>query len=262
MRLFDFLYRHRVAILFATLAFVVGQRTVKPEVVKLVTDKIVTVTERVPYGVPQPFVVQLPGSNTRTEVKVEREKVTPGQDRIITKTEPVYCKTQAECDLIYNAAIQRILVNAFIKQGTPVPVLLNGAEVNLPLARNFDFSLRLVMSEPGVFHGLADPGSPLGITNVQTGTLVSIVPVPRASPFLSRIKPTLALPAGIGLSYELGRVSLPIIGRFSADAITTFWPSLSAGLGVSKGIGESFDLGLGYVVGGYTGPVLYGTWRP
>lgn len=257
-----FLYRNRLVLLLLAVpvAFAVGQRSVKP--IRLVEQRIIERLERVPYEVRQPFAVFLPGTRTEVQTTIERIKEGPATERIVVRTPPVFCQTKEECDKIYQAAEQRINVAAAIRKDTVVPVLLNSQEVNLPLARDFPFEMRLVLSQGGVFHGLEYPGNPLKITEVRTETRIEITPPRRSGLDLSRFKPIIAFPAGVGLAYEMARIDLPIIGRFSADALATGWPFVTAGAGLSKGISPSIDLGLGFVYGQYIGPVVYGAWRP
>lgn len=262
-KLISFLIANKIVLLLLAVpvAFAIGQRTVAP--MKLVEQKIIERLERVPYGVPQPFPVFLPGTRTEVQTTVERIKEGPTTERIIVRTPPVFCQTREECDKIYQAAEQRINVSAAIRRGTVMPVLLNDKEVNLPLARDFPFELKLVMSERGIFHGLEFPGGPLKITEVRTETRIEVRPPERRGGLsLDRFKPIVAFPAGAGLAYEVARIDLPIVGRFSADALGTFWPNYTLGAGLSKGISPSIDLGIGFVGGTYTGPVIYGAWRP
>jgi len=173
-------------------AFFVGRASVKP--MRLVEEKILREVERIPYGVPTPYEVRIPGTHTKETITIEKRVEVPGKERIVTVTGPVFCKTEEECKKIFGAAEQRLTINAAIRQGTVVPVCTltlpvspprpftgpgpcpEEATQNLPLARDFPFEMRLVMSERGVFHALDLPNFPVKPITVTTETLVTSAP--------------------------------------------------------------------------------------
>lgn len=79
--------------------------------------------------------------------------------------------------------------------------------------------------------------------------------------FRSRTKLVAGFPAGVGLGYEVYRFDLPIVGQGAVDVLAFAWPKLSAGLGASKRVAPTIDLGLGFTAGQYTGAVLYMGWH-
>jgi hypothetical protein len=104
----------------------------------------------------------------------------PGKDRVqevqrvVTVTPPVPCRTEDECRRIFGSSQQAVLVNARLPRGTVVPVriTIDGAEqeVQAPLSRDLDVTLRLVQAEHGVWHALQAETEPLRVTEVRTET--------------------------------------------------------------------------------------------
>lgn len=146
-------------------------------------------------GTPQRVEVSLPSG--RQEVRVERVEVpvpvlTPGGlqvlevPRVVTVTQPVPCRTEAECRALYGTAPQAVTVRAELPEGTVVPVRVrvNGEEheVQAPLSRAVPLSVHLVLSERGVFHALQPEGHPLRVTEVRTETTMPPEPPQEAPP--------------------------------------------------------------------------------
>lgn len=92
--------------------------------------------------------------------------------RVVAQTEPVFCRTREECERILQAAPQTIQVMGFVRRGTVVPVEIDGKVVNAPLAEDYRFSIDLALSERGVFHAVLPVDGPLGVTRVETRTVV------------------------------------------------------------------------------------------
>lgn len=83
------------------------------------------------------------------------------------------------------------------------------------------------------------------------------VPKFDAPPLRSKSKIIGGFPAGVGFAYEVLRFDLPIVNRISVDALLFAYPRLSAGLGLSKPVWGPIDLGVGYTMGAYQGPIIY-----
>lgn len=158
-------------------AFFVGRATVKP--VRLVEEKLQRVVQKVPVEVVRTVRVKVPGTRERVEVPVERirevvrDRFIPRTvERIVTRTGPVYCATKEDCDRIYAAAEQRLEISAALREGTVVPVRQEGQVAHLPLAQDYPFTLRLVLSQGGVFHALDSPQFAVKPLEVRTETIL------------------------------------------------------------------------------------------
>jgi len=131
--------------------------------------------------------VPVPGAPQPSTARVEVVSVpVPGPERVVevprvvTVTPPVPCRTEEECRRIFGSAPQAISVSAVLPQGTVVPVLVtvDGVqhEVQAPLARDLDLNIRLVQSQPGVWHALRPETEPLKVTEVRTETTLPSPP--------------------------------------------------------------------------------------
>jgi hypothetical protein len=159
----------------------------------LLEPKVVTLTERVPFGVPQPYPLTLPGSKETVPVVVERERTVfrdlPAQ-KVTVQAPSVYCQTREECDRLYQASEQRLTLKVTLKEGTPIPVRLDGQERILPVARDVPFVLQAVLGERGAFVGMNLPDTGLRIETITTETVLPAQVEPIASP---RVWPNLTI---------------------------------------------------------------------
>lgn len=158
-------------------AFFAGRVTVRP--VRLIEERIVKEIREVPAESIKTVTVRLPGTRERVEVPVERirevvrDRIVPRTvERIVTRTGPVYCATKEECDRIYAAAEQRLEISAALREGTVVPVRQDNQIAHLPLAQDYPFTLRLVLSQGGVFHALDSPQFAVKPLEVRTETIL------------------------------------------------------------------------------------------
>ena len=209
LRVASFVWTHRRLALVGALvvalagAFVLGRRSVKP--VTLVSEKIIERVEKVPYGVPQPYIVTLPGTVERVPVTIERIREIfrdVPRDVVRVVTPPVLCRTDEECRRIYGQSEQRITVDAALRAGTVVPVTVNGQEAQYPLSRDFPFQIKLVLSDRGVFHALDNPLLPVKPISVTTETVVLRPTVVGLPYHLALVAGTLGPVRYAGLEYQ------------------------------------------------------------
>jgi hypothetical protein len=134
--------------------------------------------------------VSLQGRPQDVRVFVETPRLPEGAppgpapvSRVVVEAPPVFCRTKEECDALYARAPQALRVSAQVQAGTLAFVCLealrdgrcpDGKEASLPLSRPLAFSLDVVASERGVFHGLNVEGAPAVVTQVRTETQVDL----------------------------------------------------------------------------------------
>ncbi len=98
-------------------------------------------------------------------------------------------------------------------------------------------------------------------TLCEDATTRQTISLTKPEPPQSKSKLIVGFPAGVGFAYEVWRLDPPLIGRIFVDALVFAWPIQAAGVGLSKPVWRSFDLGVGVVAGIYTGPVVYASWH-
>lgn len=181
----------------------------------------------------------------QVERVVERVDVRPGetkiQEKVITVTEPVPCRTEDECRRMFAQAPQRVLVEARLPAGTPVPIEVDGDVREVKLARDVPLRIDLVQAEGGVFVAVQRPDSPIAVDRVTTETRVTVTE-PQQSRW--RLVAAWSNEAAVGVGYELVRAS-PV----SLDVAALWSPATSSvriGAGLSYGVSDRVSIGAMY----------------